>query len=81
MTGLAVALQLAWVVSNRTIFALICQELTLVHQYDLDNRIEWYVDLMGAHAVGSTIGRSVVAIAELLRINFIILRGERGRRG
>lgn len=55
-------------------------QLTLIDQHDLDNGVQRNVDLVRAHAVRSAVRRSIVTVAELLRIDFVVLRDERRRR-
>lgn len=47
--------------------------LTFINENNLHNCIEWYVDLVGAHAVGSTVGRTIVAVTELFRVDLVVL--------
>lgn len=48
--------------------------LTLVDEHHLDHGVERDVDLVRAHAVGSAVGRLVVAVAELVRADVLDLR-------
>ena len=50
------------------------EELTFVNQHDLHNSIEWNVYFVSAHAVGATVCRPVVTIAELFRWDIVDLR-------
>lgn len=50
------------------------QELTFVNQHDLHNSIEWNVYFVGAHAVGATVCRPIVTIAELFGWHIVDLR-------
>lgn len=50
------------------------QELTFVNQDDLHNCIEWDVYFVCAHAVGTTVCRSIVTITELFRWDVVNLR-------
>jgi hypothetical protein len=48
--------------------------LDLIDQDDFDDGVQWNVDFVCAHAVGAAVGRSVVAVAELLGVNVVVLR-------
>ena len=54
---------------------------TFVDKNDLHDGIERNVDLVRAHAVGTAVGRPVVTVAELLRVNVVVLGQQWGRRG
>lgn len=47
--------------------------LTFINQNNLDDCIKWYIDLVGTHAVGSTVGRTIVSVTELFRVDLIEL--------
>lgn len=53
--------------------------LTFVDEHHFDDRIQWDIDLMRAHAIGSAIRGPIVAVTKLFRINLIVLRDEGSR--
>lgn len=50
------------------------QELTFINQHDFHHSIEWDIYFVGAHAVGTTVCRPVITIAELFRWDVVDLR-------
>lgn len=60
---------------------LVLPQFTLIDQHNLDDGVQRNVNLVRAHAVRAAVGRSIVAVAELLRIDLVVLRDERRRRG
>lgn len=50
-----------------------CQRITFINQYNFYNSIYWYIDFMCAHTIGTAISWTIVTIAELFRINFVVL--------
>lgn len=54
-------------------------ELTLVYEYDFNDRVVRYVDLMRAHAVRTAVGRPVISVAELFGWDIVDLRKQRCR--
>lgn len=55
--------------------------LDFIDKDDLDDGVQWDVDLVRAHAVGSAVSGSVVAVAELIRVDVVVLRENRCGRG
>lgn len=55
------------------------QTLTFVDQHNFDDGIYWYIDFVGAHAIGTAIRWPIIAVTKLLGIDFIILRQQRCR--
>lgn len=55
--------------------------LTLIDEHHLHDSVQWNIDLVRAHAVGSAIRWAVVSVAELLGIDLVVLREEWCRRG
>lgn len=55
-------------------------QVTFVDEDHFDDRVVRDVDLMGAHAVGATVGWPVIAIAKLFGRDVVDLRKRRRRR-
>lgn len=55
--------------------------LTLIDEHNLHNGVQWNIDLVRAHAIGSAVRWAVVSVAELLGIDLVVLREERCRWG
>jgi len=53
---------------------------TFVDENHLDDRVVRDVDLMRAHAVGATVSRPIITVAELFGRNVVYLRERRCRR-
>lgn len=49
------------------------QRLTFINEYNFNDSIQWDIDFVGAHAIGTAIGWTIVAVTELLRIDVIVL--------
>jgi hypothetical protein len=64
-----VAVQMEWMTQVRLLY--------FINQNDFDDGIQWNIHFVGAHTVGSAVGRSVVSVAELLWIDVVVLREER----
>jgi hypothetical protein len=56
------------------------RQSTFVDENHLDDRVVRDVDLMRAHAVGATVSRSIITVAELFGRNVVDLRERRRRR-
>lgn len=54
-------------------------ELTFINQHNLNDCVQWDVNLVRAHAVGAALWWSVVTVAELFWVNVVVLRDERSR--
>lgn len=55
-------------------------QVTFVDEDHFDDRVVRDVDLMGAHAIGATVGWPVIAIAKLFGRDVVDLRKRRRRR-
>lgn len=60
-----VAVQMEWMAQIGLLY--------FIDQNDFDNGIQWNIDFMCAHAIGSAVGWAVVTVTELLRIYVIVL--------
>lgn len=76
-----------WKYNNEFIFFLFFPftdaaifQVTFVDEDHFDDRVVRDVDLMGAHAVGATVGWPVIAIAKLFGRDVVDLRKRRRRR-
>lgn len=65
--------------SHRKCFKRSFHPLTLVDEHHLDNGIQRNIDLVRAHAIRTAIRRPIISVAELFRINLIVLREQRSR--
>lgn len=52
--------------------------LNFIDQNDFNDGVQWNIDFVGAHAVGATIWWSIVAITELVGVDVVELRENRG---
>lgn len=61
--------------------AVLLSILTFIDKHNFNDSIQWNVDLVRAHTVWSAVCWTVISVAELFRIDFVVLGNERCRCG